>query len=127
MARGRRAIDFAYLVDTAAEIGPITWRDAAELALRAPRDEAAQPMQLLEVVAELAHALRPKSALDPWVVSPTILAAAHEASGSSRSCGLVEGERLWKAAQRIAPLDWRLGDPLLLLRDLSPERFDLVL
>ena len=36
-------------------------------------------------------------------------------------------ERLWRAAQRIAPLDWRLGDPLLLLRDLSHERFDLVL
>ena len=32
-----------------------------------------------------------------------------------------------RAAERIAPLDWRFGDPLVLLRDLSPERFDLVL
>jgi hypothetical protein len=44
-----------------------------------------------------------------------------------RSCGLVGDQRLWRAAQRIAPLDWRLGDPLLLLRDLSHERFDLVI
>jgi hypothetical protein len=39
----------------------------------------------------------------------------------------VQDERLWRAAQRIPLLDWRLGDPLLLLHDLSPERFDLVL
>ncbi len=44
-----------------------------------------------------------------------------------RSCGLVRHERLWRAAQHIAPLDCRLGDPLILLRDLSHERFDLVL
>ena len=84
-------------------------------------------MQLLEFVAELAHALGPNSVLDPWVGAPTVLAAAHEASGSMRSCGLVHMERLWTAAQRIAPLDWRLGDPLFLLRGLSHERFDLVL
>ena len=126
--RGRHALDFSALIDVAAEmVGPLGWRDAAELALRLRREEAAQPMQLLEFVAELARELRPNSVLDPWVVAPMILAAAHEASGSSRNCGLVKHESLWRAAQRIAPLDWRLGDPLLLLRDLSPERFDLVL
>jgi hypothetical protein len=46
-----------------------------------------------------------------------MLAAAHEASGSMASYGLVRHERLCRAAQRIAPLDWRLGDPLPLLRD----------
>jgi hypothetical protein len=126
-ARGRHAIDFAFLVDAAAEVGPLTWRDAAELALRARDGQASRPMQLLDFVAELAHELAPKSVLDPWVEAPTVLAAAHEASGSMRSCGLVGDERLWRAAQRIAPLDWRLGDPLLLLRDLSHERFDLVI
>jgi hypothetical protein len=126
--RGRHALDFSALIDVAAEMaGPLSWRDAAELALRLRREEAAQPMQLLEFVAELARELRPDSVFDPWVVAPTILAAAHEASGSSRNCGLVKHESLWRAAQRIAPLDWRLGDPLLLLRDLPPERFDLVL
>lgn len=126
--RGRHALDFAALIDVAAEmVGPLSWRDAAELALRLRREEAAQPMQLLEFVAELAQALRPNSVLDPWVVAPTILVAAHEASGSSRNCGLVRRESLWRAAQRIAPLEWRLGDPLLLVRDLSPERFNLLL
>src|SRR5260370_36139133 len=84
-ARGRHAIDFAFLVDVAAEAGPLDWRDVAELALRLPRGEAAQPMQLLEFVAELAHVLRPKSVLDPWVVAPTMLAVADEASESPRS------------------------------------------
>ena len=125
--RDRYAIDFAFLVDVATEVGPLTWRDAAELALRARKGDAARPMQLLEFVAELAHELGPKSVLDPWVEAPTVLAAAHEASGSMQSCGLVGDERLWRAAQRIAPLDWRLGDPLLLLRDLLHERFDLVI
>ena len=126
--RGRHALDFAALIDVAAEmVRPLSWRDAAELALRLQQEEAAQPMQLLEFVAELAQTLRPNSVLDPWVVAPTILAAAHEAGGSSRNCGLVKREGLWRAAQRIAPLDWRLGDPLLLVRDLSPERFDLLL
>jgi hypothetical protein len=126
--RGRHALDFSALIDMAAEmVGTLSWRDAAELTLRLRREEAAQPVQLLEFVAELARELRPSSVFDPWVVAPTILAAAHEASGSSRNCGLVKDEGLWKAAQRIAPLDWRLGDPLLLLRELSAERFDLVL
>jgi hypothetical protein len=126
--RGRYGIDFLFLIDTAAAMaGPLKWRDVAELALRLPRNEAAQPLQLLEFIAELAHSLRPRSVLDPWVVAPTILAAAHEASGSSRSRGLVRVESVWRVAERIAPLDWRLGDPLDLLRDLSPERFDLVL
>jgi hypothetical protein len=83
-------------------------------------------MQLLEFITELARALHPNSVLDSWVVSPTILAAAHEGSGSARSCGLVRDEHLWTAAQHIAPLDWRLGDPLVLLSDLSHERFDFV-
>ena len=39
----------------------------------------------------------------------------------------MQNDRLWEAAQRIAALDWRLGDPLLLLHDLSDERFELVL
>ncbi len=126
--RGRYAIDLAALIEVAAEmVGPLNWRDAAELALRLPHETAAQPMQLLEFIAELAQALRPNSLLDPWVVAPTILAAADEASGSSRSCGLVSHESLLRTAQRIAPLDWRLGNPLHLLRDLPPERFDLVL
>jgi hypothetical protein len=90
------------------------------------RREVAQPMQLLEFITELARALHPNSVLDSWVVSPTILAAAHEGSGSARSCGLVRDEHLWTAAQHIAPLDWRLGDPLVLLSDLSHERFDFV-
>jgi hypothetical protein len=127
-AGGRSALDFGSLVDiAAATAGPLNWRDVAELALRLPREEAAQPIQLLEFIAELTHALCPNSVLDPWVVSPTILVAAHQASGSSRSCGLIERESLWSAAQRIAPLDWRLGAPLRLLRDLGPEQFDLVL
>lgn len=126
--RGRHALDFSALVDVATEmVGHLSWRDAAELALRLRREQAAQPTQLLEFVAELARELRPTSIFDPWVVAPTMLAAAHEASGSARNCGLVKHESLWRAAQRIAPLDWRLGDPLLVLRDLSPERFDLVL
>jgi hypothetical protein len=62
-------------------------------------------MQLLEFVAVFAQALRPNSVLDPWVAAPTILAAAHEASGSWRNCGLVKRESLWRAAQRIALLD----------------------
>jgi hypothetical protein len=110
------AIDLPFLVDVAAEV-----------ALLQRRGEPARRIQLLEFIAELAHELRPTSVIDTWVEAPTILAAAHEASGNSRSCGLVRNESLWEAAQRIAPLDWRLGDPLLLLRDLSPERFDLVL
>ena len=86
--RGLYAINFPSLVNTAAEmVGSLNWRDVAELALRLPGGEAGQPMQLLEFVAELVHALRPSSALDPWVMAPTMLAAAHEASGSSRSCG----------------------------------------
>jgi len=125
--RSDYAIDFPLLVDVAADVEPLSWRDAAQLARRERGGAVARPMQLLEFVAELAQALGPTSVLDPWVEAPTILAAAHEASGSVRSCGLVQQERLWRAAQRIAPLDWRLGDPLLLLRDLSHERFDLVL
>lgn len=58
-ARGHHAIDFALLVDVAADIGPLGWRDAAELGLRERRGEAARPMQLLEFVAELAQALGP--------------------------------------------------------------------
>jgi hypothetical protein len=125
--RGRSAIDFPFLVDAAAERGPLGWRDAAELALRERTGNAARPMQLLEFVTELAHELGPNSVLDPWVEAPTVLAAAHEASGSIRSCGFVPDERLWRAAHRIASLDWRLGDPLVLLGDLSHERFDLVI
>ena len=126
-AQSGPSIDFALLVDMAADVAPLSWRDAAELALGERGVEAARPMQLLEFVAELAHALGPNSVLDPWVGAPTVLAAAHEASGSVRSCGLVQLEPLWTAARRIAPLDWRLGDPLSLLRGLSHERFDLVL
>ena len=126
-AQSGPSIDFALLVDIAADVAPLSWRDAAELALGERGVEAARPMQLLEFVAELAHALGPNSVLDPWVGAPTVLAAAHEASGSVRSCGLVQLEPLWTAARRIAPLDWRLGDPLSLLRGLSHERFDLVL
>jgi hypothetical protein len=125
--RSDHPIDFPLLVDVAADVGPLSWRDAAQLARREREDRVARPMQLLEFVAELAQALGPRSVLDPWVEAPTILAAVHEASGSVRSCGLVQQERLWRAAQRIKPLDWRLGDPLRLLRDLSHERFDLVL
>jgi hypothetical protein len=125
--RCRHSIDFAFLVDVAADVGPLSWRDAAELALRSQAGEVARPMHLLEFVAELAHSLGPTSILDSYVGTPTILAAAHEASGSRRSCGLVRNERLWEAARRVAPLDWRFGDPLLLLRDLAQERFDLVL
>jgi hypothetical protein len=126
-ARGRYTTDFALLVEAAAGDGLLSWRDAAEVAIREREDEVARPMQLLEFVAELAHVLSPNSVLDPWVGAPMVLAAAHEASGSMRSCGLVRNERVWMAAQRIAPLDWRLGDPLLLLRDLSREQFDLLI
>jgi hypothetical protein len=125
--RSGRAIDFASLVSAAAELGPVSWHDAAELALQVPHGEAGRPMHMLEFVAKLGNSLRPQSILDSWVGTPTILAAAHEASGSTRSCGLVWNERIWEAAQVIAPLDWRHGDPLLLLRDLLDERFDLVL
>ena len=126
--RDREEIDLFSVVQIAAPmIGDLHWRDVAELALRLRREESARPIQLLEFIAELARALRPDSILDPWVMAPTILAAASETSESSRNCGLVKGEGLWKAAQRIAPLDWRLGDPLVLLRDLPPECFDLML
>ena len=64
------SIDFALLVDIAADIAPLSWRDAAELALGGRGVEAARPMQLLEFVAELARALGPNSILDPWVESP---------------------------------------------------------
>ena len=127
--QGHRPIDFALLVEAAIQSGPLGWRDAAELALAFPRlaGEVVRPMHLLEFVAELAKLLNPTSVIDPWAVAPTILAAAHEASGSTRSCGLVWSENLWEAAQRIASLDWRRGDPISRLRELSHERFDLVL
>ena len=80
--RSDHSIDFALLVDVAADVGPLSWRDAAELALRERRGEAARPMQLLAFVAELAHVLRPSSLLDPWVGAPPILAAAMRRVGA---------------------------------------------
>jgi hypothetical protein len=108
--------------------GPLNWHDAAELAPWRPQEEVAHPVRLLEFIAELAHALQPRSVLDAWVEAPTLLAAANEASGSLKSSGLVRNQNIWSGAQSIEPLlDWRLGDPLMLLRDLSHERFELVL
>lgn len=125
--RDRRPVDLSVLVDVAGVLGPVTWRDVAELALHERGSEVARPLHLLEFIAELARALRPETLLDPWVATPTILAAAHAESGSARSCGLVWNERLLDIGQRIAPLDWRRGEPLRLLRDLADERFDLVI
>jgi hypothetical protein len=54
--RSDHSIDFALLVDVAADFGPLSWRDA-ELALQVRHGKAARPVQLLEFVAELTHAL----------------------------------------------------------------------
>jgi len=126
-ARDRASIDLPLLVGVAATLGPVTWRDAAELALHERGDETRRPLPFLELIAASVKALRPASILDPWVATPTILTAAHDASKSARSCGLVPDDRLWDVAKCIARLDWRCGDPFLLLHDLADERFDLVL
>jgi len=120
-------VDFAFLVETAAAAGPVSWRDAAELAFRAKHGQATRSMHLLEFVAEIARSLRPESVLDVHVEAPTFLAAACKGGGSARNCGLVRDRRMQEAAQLIVALDWRGGDPFVLLRDLAPERFDLVL
>jgi hypothetical protein len=122
-----RPIDLSVLVGLAAELGPVSWRDAAELAVQDRKSEAGRPLYLLTFIAALASSLRPASLLDPWVTAPTVLAAAHEATASTHSCGLVWNEQMWEVAQRIAPVDWRLGQPMHLLRELADERFDLVL
>ena len=124
--RDRDSIDLPLLVRAAASLGPVTWRDAAELALHERGDETRRPLPFLELIAASVKALRPASILDAWVATPTILAAAQDASKAERSCGLVPNDRVWDAAKCIARLDWRFGDPLLLLHDLANERFDLV-
>ena len=125
--RGHRPIDFAYLVSAARAHGPLTWRDVAALAVRDRRSEVSRPLFLLEFIAELTAALAPRSILDPWVTAPTMLAAAHEATRSDHSCGLVRATQVFEIAEAIDPIDWRNGDPLLLLDDLAGERFDLLL
>jgi hypothetical protein len=125
--REHHEADFPLLVAAAAGAGSVSWRDAAEIAMQARPGEASRVMHLLEFVAEFARELAPKSILDVQVEAPTILAAAHEGSGSARSVGLVRDERLRDAARHIALIDWRLGDPFTLLHELPPERFDLVL
>ncbi len=125
--REHREIDFPFLVTAAAGAGSVSWRDAAELAFQVKHGEASRALHLLAFVAEFARELAPKSILDVQVETPAMLAAAHEGSGSARSLGLVRDEHLWEAAQHIAPVDWRLGDPLTQLRELPPKRFDLVL
>src|SRR5689334_13727729 len=85
-------------------------------------------MHVLEFIAQLAKSLRPRSILDPWVEeTPTILAAAAEASGSAESCGLVWNERLRQAALAITPLDGHHVDLQLGFEDHSDRQFDLVL
>ena len=63
--RSDYAIDFPLLVDVAADVGPLSWRDAAQLARRERGGAVARPMQLLEFVAELAQALGPNLSTRP--------------------------------------------------------------
>ena len=125
--RGHRPIDLAYAISAARARGPLTWRDVAGLAVRDRSSEVSRPLFLLEFVAGLTAALAPRSILDPWVTAPTMLAAAHDATGSDYSCGLVRDTQLYEISQSLGSIDWRHGDPLRLLDDVDDEQFDLLL
>jgi hypothetical protein len=71
----------------------------------------------------------PKAILDPWVgigEMLTPLASVFEPTVAIGLCPDATSLEIVRLLHRDAPIDWRLGDPLLLLDDIG-DRFDVVL
>jgi hypothetical protein len=119
-----QAIDIAQRNDLA-----IDWRDLTVLSeLFGARDgQLSPPRHLVEFLAQLAAGVDARRVLDPFVSSPTVLAACVETVNPERALGLVPNELGRRTAEvlNVSDAEWRVGEPLEQLGRVD-EQFDLI-
>jgi hypothetical protein len=128
--RDERPIDVGVLLDAAVDAGyPADWRTLARLAEIGPSSSGdfLRPFHVVEFFHQIARMRRPQSALDPFVVSPTILLAVAD-GGIDSGLGLVENAVVVDLIARSAHerIEWRTGQIFPLLEELQNSTFDLI-
>jgi hypothetical protein len=125
-----RPLDFGTLLDAAADAGyPPNWQTLGRLADVAPPavGEFVRPLHVAEFFHHIAGSPQFRTALDPFVVSPAVLAAVVDA-GVQQGIGLVESSVTADLGRRSSTgrAEWRIGQPFRLLDELQSCIFDLV-